>query len=72
VWLRAQDSGQVPTSVDSGLVMDAAGPEQRKSLGAIYLIGCPTTGVAGSGFLLDSGVVITNAHVVGTCSESDL
>lgn len=32
---------QVPTSVDSTLVLDAAGPEQRKSLSAIYLIVCP-------------------------------
>jgi Trypsin-like peptidase domain len=51
--------------------MDAAGPEQRKSLGAIYLIVCPATG-AGTGFLLDSGLVVTNAHVVGTCGETEL
>lgn len=61
--LLAQTSPvQVPTSVDPGLVMDAAGPEQRKSIGAIYLIVCPETG-AGTGFLLNSGVVVTNAHV---------
>ena len=71
LWLQAQSSVQVPTSVNSGLVMDAAGPEQRRSLGAIYLIVCPAKG-AGTGFLLDSGVVVTNAHVVGTCSETDL
>jgi hypothetical protein len=70
-WLSAQDPVQVPASVNSGLVMDAAGPEQRKSLGAIYLIVCPKTG-AGTGFLLDSGVVVTNSHVVGICSEADL
>jgi len=29
--LEAQDPAQMPTSVNSGLVMDAAGPEQRKS-----------------------------------------
>jgi S1-C subfamily serine protease len=64
-------SVQVPTSVDSGLVMDAAGPEQRKSIGAIYLVVCPETG-AGTGFLLDSGVIATNAHVVGTRGEQNL
>ncbi len=68
---EAQVPVQVPSSVDSSLVMAAAGPEQRRSLGAIYLIVCPKTG-AGTGFLLDSGVVVTNAHVVGTCSETDL
>lgn len=69
--LSAQNPVQVPASVNSGLVMDAAGPEQRKSLGAIYLIICPATG-AGTGFLLDSGVVVTNAHVVGTCIADQL
>jgi S1-C subfamily serine protease len=62
---------QVPTSVDSTLVLDAAGAEQRKSLGSIYLIVCPETG-AGTGFLLESGVVVTNAHVVGTCDDQKL
>jgi|SRR5271157_1653290 len=62
---------QIPTSVDSTLVLDAAGPEQRKSLGAIYLIVCPG-GSAGTGFLLESGVIVTNAHVIGTCNEQTL
>jgi S1-C subfamily serine protease len=62
---------QIPTSVDSSLVFDAAGPEQRKSLSAILLIVCPNVG-AGTGFLLDSGVVVTNAHVVSTCTEGNL
>lgn len=62
---------QIPTSVDSALVLDAAGPEQRKSLGAIYLIVCPGVG-AGTGFLLESGVIVTNAHVVGTCNQETL
>jgi S1-C subfamily serine protease len=61
----------VPTSVNAGLVIDAAGPEQRKSLSAIYLIACPDVGF-GSGFLLDTGVIITNAHVVATCTEQTL
>ena len=61
----------VPTSVDARLVLDAAGPEQRKSLSAIYLVACPVSGF-GSGFLLDSGIIVTNAHVVGSCTEQNL
>ena len=64
-------TAEIPTSVDSALVLDAAGPEQRKSLGAIYLIVCPGGG-AGTGFLLESGVIVTNAHVVGTCNHENL
>ncbi len=61
----------VPTAVNAGLVLDAAGPKQRKSLNAIYLIACPNVGF-GSGFLLDKGIMVTNLHVVATCSEQTL
>jgi Trypsin-like peptidase domain len=61
----------VPTSVNGNLVLDAAGPEQRKLLGAIYLVVCPGVG-AGTGFLLDSGVMVTNAHVLSTCTAQTL
>lgn len=65
---------QIPISVDAHLVLDAAGPEQRQSLGAIYLIACPSGGniTTGTGFFLDSGVIATNAHVTATCDESNL
>jgi S1-C subfamily serine protease len=71
LFTYAQAPVGVPTSVNSALVIDAAGPEQRKSLNAIYLIACPDSGF-GSGFLLDSGLVVTNVHVVDTCTEQTL
>src|SRR6266700_4819599 len=40
----AQAPVAVPTSVNAGQVIDAAGPAQRKSLTAIYLIACPNVG----------------------------
>jgi len=67
----AQTPVIVPTSVNAGLVIDAAGPEQRKSLNAIYLIACPNVGF-GSGFLLATGIIVTNVHVVATCTEQTL
>jgi S1-C subfamily serine protease len=74
--LFAQVPTQIPTSVDSTLLLDAAGPEQRQSLNAIYLVICPNvdakTADVGTGFLLDSGVMVTNRHVVGTCNEQTL
>jgi S1-C subfamily serine protease len=69
--LFAQQPIQIPTSVDSALLLDAAGPEQRRSLSAIYLMICPNEG-AGTAFLLDSGVLVTNRHVVATCNEQSL
>ena len=69
--VHAQAPTPIPTSVNGSLVIDAAGPEQRKSLGAIYLIACPESGF-GTGFLLDQGFMVTNAHVVSTCTEQNL
>src|SRR6266446_1108672 len=69
--LFAQVPVQIPSSVDSTLLLDAAGPEQRQSLTAIYLVICPNVG-AGTGFLLDTGVLVTNVHVVATCNEQNL
>jgi S1-C subfamily serine protease len=63
--------GQIPISVDSAMVIDASGPLQRKSVNAIYLVVCPSSG-AGTGFVLDSGVMVTNEHVVGPCREDTL
>jgi len=70
----AQTATPIPISVDARLIMDAAGPQQRKSLSAIYLIACPNgpAFTIGTGFLLDSGVVVTNTHVVATCTEQNL
>ena len=73
--LFAQEKAiQTPISVAAHLVLDAAGPEQRQSLDAIYLIECPSEGnvTAGTGFLLDSGVMVTNTHVTATCDSSNL
>src|ERR1017187_4911748 len=71
---QTDNSTTVPISVDSKLVLDAAGPEQRKSLGNVYLIACPTgtNTIIGTGFVIDDGVVVTNAHVAATCNESNL
>lgn len=71
VFTSAQTATSVPISVNSRLVMDAAGPEQRQSINAIYVIVCPDTGF-GSGFYLKRGIMVTNSHVVATCTEQNL
>jgi S1-C subfamily serine protease len=37
----------------------------------LYLIVCPDVGM-GSGFLLETGTMVTNSHVVATCTEKTL
>ena len=67
-------SNEVFTSVNADLLLDAAGSAQRSSLKNIYLIGCRRGDVVsfGTGFLLASGVIVTNAHVVTPCSGFQL
>jgi hypothetical protein len=72
-----QSAAPIPTSVQTQLLLDAAGPKQREAIKNIYLIVCPLSGPAGgysagTGFLLDTGVVVTNAHVVKECTYSNL
>ena len=62
----------IPTSIDAHLLLEAASPAQRQTLKAIYLIECPPASIAGTGFVLDSGVLVTNSHVVATCDETNL
>jgi len=72
--VASPEQGDTLTSVDTKLLLDAAGPEQRTSLKNVYLIGCKIdSGISfGSGFLLNDGVLITNAHVVNGCAGHTL
>jgi hypothetical protein len=59
-------------SVSAGPVLDAAGPKQRVAINAVYLVSCAKDKIAGTGFLLSNGLIVTNRHVVGTCEASEL
>jgi len=56
------DSSQVPTSTQ--WTRDAVGDEGREAVDSVFQIICPQTQSQGTGFLLDNGYVITNAHVI--------
>jgi S1-C subfamily serine protease len=59
-------------SVSAGPVLDAAGPKQRVAIKAVYLVGCAKDNIAGTGFLLSNGLIVTNHHVIGTCEAAEL
>ncbi len=67
-----QEVTQVPTSVQTEMLLDAAGSRQREAIKNIYLVECPASSAAGTGFALENGFIVTNAHVVGSCDETNL
>ena len=53
-------------------LLDSVGKRGRSVINSIYLIFCPKTGNKGTGFLIKSGQIITNWHVVENCSASEI
>lgn len=61
---------QMPTSTK--WTRDAVGDTGRKAVDSVYMIVCPQTGSKGTGFLLESGQIITNHHVVSNCQPGQI
>jgi Trypsin-like peptidase domain len=53
-------------------LLDAAGPSAAAEITSVFKIVCPKTQMLGTGFALDTGYIITNSHVVGSCGAADL
>jgi len=62
--------GEVPVSTQ--WVLNAAGPAQRNAIKSVYLLVCPKTDKKGTAFLLTSGTMVTDNHVVDGCGSGDL
>lgn len=54
-------------SSEINALLDAAGPSQRKAIESVYIIFCGT--VHGTGFLMTSGIIVTNTHVIESCTS---
>jgi hypothetical protein len=53
-------------------LLDAAGPKQRGAIKSVYLLVCPKTNKKGTAFLLKTGTMVTDNHVIEGCSSADL
>lgn len=61
---------QMPVSTQ--WLLDSAGPAQRDAIKSVYLVICPKTDKKGTAFLLKSGTVVTDNHVIEGCDSTDL
>lgn len=53
-------------------LLDAVGEMGRSAINSVYLIVCPKTNSKGTGFLIKSGHLITNWHVVRNCNPTEI
>jgi trypsin-like peptidase len=65
-----EEGGTTPVAVQ--WTIDAAGPVQRVAIKSVFLLYCPNTQMKGTGFLLSTGLVVTNNHVVEGCSAHEM
>ena len=64
------ESKSIPISTK--WLLDSVGDTGRAAVDAVYVIICPQTKSKGTGFLLKSGVIVTNYHVVENCMAGDV
>jgi len=69
---------QVSSDSNSGVpvatqwTLDAASATQQTRIKSVFLMVCPATQKKGTGFLIDSGLIITNEHVVNGCTATNM
>ncbi|MDD5530215.1 MAG: serine protease [bacterium] len=58
--------------IATGWLLNATDKMDRSVIKSVYLIFCPKTSMKGTGFLLESGQIITNEHVIRGCQATDI
>jgi S1-C subfamily serine protease len=67
-------NGEPPESLPTATrwVLDASSSVEKTAIASTYIIICPKTAFKGSAFLVDNGIIVTNAHVVAGCTANEL
>ena len=68
--VKTTDDSNIP--ITTKMVLDAAGETGRAAVKSVYMIYCPKTGSKGTGFLIKSGHVVTNEHVIRGNTQSEI
>jgi len=66
----SSDTSSIPTATQ--WLYDAIAPGAKGTVDSVVRIWCKKTNAVGSGFILDTGYVISNNHVVQGCTPDDL
>jgi S1-C subfamily serine protease len=74
VLLSGQAASEQPSAVPVATqwLYDAIAPGAKGTVDSVVRIWCKKTNAVGSGFILDTGYIITNNHVVQNCGAADL
>jgi S1-C subfamily serine protease len=68
----AQEPSESGVPVATQWTLDTAGVTQRNSIKSVYMMVCPATQKKGTGFLFETGVIVTNEHVVNGCTSANI
>ncbi|MDP9268224.1 MAG: serine protease [Acidobacteriota bacterium] len=70
--MAQESSTDFKTPLATTWTLDAAAPQQKTAIKSVLLIACSATGLKGTGFLVRSGVIVTNHHVVAGCAAGQV
>lgn len=60
------------TPISTRWLLDSVGETERLAVKAVYMLVCPKTKQKGTAFLLKTGLIISNWHVIEGCTANDI
>ena len=69
---EANDTSSHSMPIASQWLLDSVGDAGREVVESVAMIVCPNAGSKGTGFLTDTGILLTNEHVVRGCAPAQL